>query len=533
MPLNGVGSDPWRALFEAAKTYSETLAYPGQDFPVAGPESRCVLCQQPLDDSARDRFFRFKDFVINQTARTADEARSPFESKRTSFQAMQTSLECDEIVKEIEERDKGLAEELRQLLASVKPRHKAVGNAIQTGDWSSLPMLPEVGLSKLDTLMNRVEQEAQKYDTMGEPEGLKERRYDHSELFQRLLLLKRLGEVLALIEDLKRRKRLDACIDALDTTRITRKSSDLMDAVSTEALRGGLVEELQALGINRLQLSLEKTGTKGIAFHQLRIPGHSQAKVALSEILSEGEQRVVALASFLAELNVFPGNVGIIFDDPVCSLDHEFREKVAKRLVQEGKHRQVVIFTHDIVFLLALEREAAKQKVPLTGQEIKREGATVGRCEADLPWEARNTGKRIGHLNRLLREDIRQSVSNQVAYRSGVEPFYALLRETWERAVEEILFYDTIQRFRPSIETQRLKQVSVHDEDYKRIHAGMTRCSAIMSGHDSAPAASAPPPLPDELQGDLDELDSFVDDLKKRYDQTKHSRDRLLAPPQA
>jgi wobble nucleotide-excising tRNase len=63
---------------------------------------------------------------------------------------------------------------------------------------------------------------------------------------------------------------------------------------------------------------------------------------------------VVAIASFLAELETSSENCGIVFDDPVCSLDHLYRQRVAERLVSEGHKRQVIVFTHDIVFLLAI-----------------------------------------------------------------------------------------------------------------------------------------------------------------------------------
>lgn len=54
------------------------------------------------------------------------------------------------------------------------------------------------------------------------------------------------------------------------------------------------------------------------------------------------------------------GKGGIVFDDPVSSLDHRRRERVAKRLAAEAVQRQVIIFTHDIYFLCLLEEEAKR-----------------------------------------------------------------------------------------------------------------------------------------------------------------------------
>ena len=77
----------------------------------------------------------------------------------------------------------------------------------------------------------------------------------------------------------------------------------------------------------------------------------------LDAVLSEGEQRAIALGSFLAELSLAGHTAAIVFDDPVSSLDHHRRQNVAKRLVQEAKARQVIVFTHDTSFLGQLRDE--------------------------------------------------------------------------------------------------------------------------------------------------------------------------------
>ena len=71
----------------------------------------------------------------------------------------------------------------------------------------------------------------------------------------------------------------------------------------------------------------------------------------LNEILSEGEQTVVALAQFIAE-SMFSANDNVLFfDDPVNSLDLGRMQVIAKELVFLAKQKQIVIFTHNLVFL--------------------------------------------------------------------------------------------------------------------------------------------------------------------------------------
>ncbi|MGA4814767.1 hypothetical protein ACPA9J_02630 [Pseudomonas aeruginosa] len=42
--------------------------------------------------------------------------------------------------------------------------------------------------------------------------------------------------------------------------------------------------------------------------------------------------------------------LGVVFDDPVTSMDHVRKEAIAQRLVDEAAKRQVIVFTHDILF---------------------------------------------------------------------------------------------------------------------------------------------------------------------------------------
>lgn len=91
------------------------------------------------------------------------------------------------------------------------------------------------------------------------------------------------------------------------------------------------------------------SSVKGSPQYQVRLFAKPDAKV--HEILSEGEKICVALAAFMTELATAIHRSALVFDDPVSSLDHRWRGQVAKRLVQEAEHRQVIVLTHDLVFV--------------------------------------------------------------------------------------------------------------------------------------------------------------------------------------
>ncbi|MCK7494454.1 MAG: hypothetical protein MZW92_27180 [Comamonadaceae bacterium] len=77
--------DPWTALWEAARRFSQEQAYPGQVFPVVENDAHCVLCQQDLDHAAGHRLRQFEAFVASTTERELRQVRETFARLRKSL----------------------------------------------------------------------------------------------------------------------------------------------------------------------------------------------------------------------------------------------------------------------------------------------------------------------------------------------------------------------------------------------------------------------------------------------------------------
>ena len=68
-PLNGIGSETWRLLWESAKNYAITEVHPTiEEFPSDLSLEYCVFCQQLLGDTAKKRIERFYAFVSDTTS---------------------------------------------------------------------------------------------------------------------------------------------------------------------------------------------------------------------------------------------------------------------------------------------------------------------------------------------------------------------------------------------------------------------------------------------------------------------------------
>ena len=121
---------------------------------------------------------------------------------------------------------------------------------------------------------------------------------------------------------------------------------------------------------------------------------------------------------------------------------------------------------------------------------------------------------------------------SQEEYEASAADLYGKLREAWERAIEEVLLQDVIQRFRPSVETQRLKKVMIENVDYPLVEREMGKCSTWMTGHDSAAAIGSPFPTPTEIDQDIVKLETFVKDVRAREKKASDAADAILDPPQ-
>src|SRR5690606_24023602 len=111
----------------------------------------------------------------------------------------------------------------------------------------------------------------------------------------------------------------------------------------------------------------------------------------------------------------------------------------------------------------------------------------------ELPWVALGVKKRIGVLKSQLQAAEKLERAGEIEkYEREASYLYGLLRETWERCVEEVLLVGIVQRYRQSIQTQhigKLSRISSHFCD--RLEAGMTKTSRWLPGHDLAPAENS------------------------------------------
>ncbi|HUW27599.1 MAG TPA: AAA family ATPase [Sulfuriferula sp.] len=138
-------------------------------------------------------------------------------------------------------------------------------------------------------------------------------------------------------------------------TKITKKAKDAHEELVVVDFEARLNAEYKALtekDMAAFGVMLARKGTDATVTVLPQIGGKD-----IEGVLSEGEQRVHALALFFAELETCPQSV-LVFDDPISSFDYNYIANYCARLRDFTlKHpaRQIIVLTHNWEFFVQLQ----------------------------------------------------------------------------------------------------------------------------------------------------------------------------------
>lgn len=520
--LPGTGGDAWKDLFEKARAFaaeSHSVAH----FPALAAGEPCPLCQTVLGDEGAARLAQFDTYMKAEAAAIAKAARAAAADAFTALKQAPLDLALDDaLAAQLDAARLGLAARCLDAQSTIRGRKAAAIKACGDGSWDAVPLLADDPSQEIGELVAALGAEAKALDDSTDEKAKARLIEERDELEAR----RRLGELKTLtleaIDKFNLSLRLQNCLNALNTLTISRKSTELSNTMATNEVVDALNAELKALKVHELKALMKPETVAGKTQYKLILehPG----KHSPTAILSEGEQRAIAIASFLAEISLGKARGGVVFDDPVSSLDHRRRWEVARRLAKEAKTRQVIVFTHDIYFLCVLQQEAAETGIESNSQCIHRTDKGFGVQTDMLPFDTLSTSKRVKALRALhLITANHHKAGNEALARDASRNAYSHLRMAWERCVEEVLLQGVVTRFKEGVSTQPLPGVTVEDGDIKAVDAGMTKSSKF-AGHDPAAYAQLPTPDPAELLEDIESLEAWRKAVVLRVEATKARR---------
>ncbi|WP_430408797.1 AAA family ATPase [Kordia sp.] len=521
LPIENVGNGHWRILWESArKFYDRSVG--DTVFPNTRENSNCPLCLQDLGDDAKERFNNFESFVKADLQKQLDIASTKLEEWKNYY----TNLDFDftqhtPTIEEIEELFEGFNVKQASFINTLNTEQKNVLKLYENPkniEAIEVPRFESTPITIIETLVNTLEEENVKLSKVSVEKELISLEIE----LRNLSAIKELQKYEKQITEEIYRKRsiesLKKCIAQCRTTNITICSNGITDSYVTNNLKENFKAELQKLGFKNINIIANTKGARGKQYHYLQLDTSYGVNISLKDILSEGEHRCISLATFFSELSISEHKSAIIFDDPVSSLDHRWRDTISRRIIEESLVRQTIVFTHDITFLMMLQEVSRKKNCPIDVKSLTRKKTETGILAKNPPWDALTVKRRISILNQNLQslENIERNETEEV-YKQHVRPIYSLIRETWERLVEELVLNGAVKRFGREIHTLRLsKVIDLTIDDYKIIEDNMTKCSNMFSGHDSTGELIQSLPSAEEVKADIDVLKTYTAELRKR-----------------
>jgi energy-coupling factor transporter ATP-binding protein EcfA2 len=515
-PLAGVGSQTWRTLWDAARAFATTEAYHEHTFPHTGEAARCVLCQQPLDATAQDRFDRFNRYMTDTTQRDAINAERSYttalaELRALDFATQQTTVGLAAVLT----HDPDLARSVRPRLGALEERRNQAVGCFEEGRPVASPLLPTEDVNRLVTLTTSLDAKATATDVEGFRRELATASKELSELKAASALA---DSAEALKAEIARRKELiilNGAKQETNTKGITQKATDLTTEYATEQIVNHFIREADRLDLERV--TLKGRGSQKGKVNQ--IPGLDGARhrdAHAQTVLSEGEQTVLGLAGFFTEAEFDESMSALVFDDPVTSLDHVRREKVALRLAELAQSRQAIAFTHDVAFVTELLKAASKKDVTVAARSIMHRGKVPGYCHDGFPWKAQDVNQRMGtiltELHKLKKDRL---ALDDDAYEKRVNEVAGMLSETWERTVTSEIVNRVYDRSKSQVRPEMVRMLArITPADNKDYQDGYGETSEWALRHDKSEEMNYVPPEPEELMTEYDRLKAWIKRIK-------------------
>lgn len=511
--FDGFGNETWKAMWEAARKYSKQNAYPEADFPVVEQDSKCVLCEQELGVVAKQRLVKFESYVTGELESSATTAETAFTNalkqlpEKPSNQELLTAFQAAQL----DENEwlpvfKTVWDDIETVVKTEKDQNRESHSYydLATDTFEAIQSL-------IDNLKLEIEQHKKDAENFDKPALTAEINDFKSKRWASGYIQSIKNE----IAGLQKKHQIDGWLKSVNTTAVSKEAGRISEILVTDAFVGRFNTELKLLGAGKVNVELIKTKTKhGRVQHKIQLhglhPQHSRSKAL--QVLSEGEQRIVSLAAFLADVTSKPNSAPFIFDDPISSLDQTYEEHTAKRLVDLSEERQVIVFTHRLSLLGQLIEKGKAECI-----HLRREMWGTGEHGA-LPLFAKNPIKAINDLR-----NSRLSAARKVFTTEGYDGYYPLakaicsdFRILLERIVEVELLAEVVMRHRKDVQTKnRIQQLAkITKEDCEMLEQLMTHYSYFEHSHSNDTTVDIPEP--DALDASFGQIVNWHQEFKAR-----------------
>lgn len=435
----------WEEFIRAGSSYRAHLESGGHH-----DESRCLYCRQALSPDASELVVKYREYLEDKIADEIQKTEKHLAQLGSPILACSTS-EAESLTKE-DDGDEApeYFETIRQVLTLSETLSEVLTKRSKI-DSDDLKVVPGFK-AKLDVYREAASANAtelQKQVADGAT-ALGEKSRELTELKARIELRKSWPELSTYVANQQKAHKLTALAKKFkpllaSLTELSTRASDQMVNGNFEQL---FEEECTALRAPSLELAF--VGRDATTKRKKVMTGNHKP----SRVLSEGEQKVIALADFLAEARLTGISAPVVFDDPVSSLDHVRLSEVADRITELAATGQIIVFTHDILLATGLLARFEKSKRCMYYQVTSDHGPGAVTHASGPRWDS--LSKLKAHVNDSIELAKKSEGETQSALiRTG----YNWLRSWCEVFVETELLQGVSERYQPNVRMTALSKI--------------------------------------------------------------------------
>lgn len=512
--LEGIGSDVWKELWEAARNFSVSAAYKEAEYPNVSDGSRCVLCHQTLTQEAKERLISFENFVKGEMQKAATDAAKEYDTASQTIEALPTSETLKTRIDAAGIPQDEVASQVTDFFAQLQAR-KDLLPGIDSEEAIPDPLLSPKWIEEANAQSKNLGELAAKYDEDAKSDNREEIKKKLNSLQTRKWLSEHRAAIDEEVTRLKLLNQIQEAKKSTNTKALSQKKGELAEALITDAFVQRFNAELKALGASQVKVELVKSKvSKGRVLHKLQLRGASQN--GLADVLSEGENRIVSIAAFLADVTGKSNQAPFIFDDPISSLDQSYEEAVVQRLIELSQDKQVIVFTHRLSLLGTVRHFAEKKTIKPDVVSIRSADWGTGE-PAPIPLSQSDIKSALNTLMNQRYQDAKKASENgefehvEILLKSICSDFRTLV----ERSIENDLLCGVVQRFQRPVHTLKLKDLAkLKDADCNLLDSLMTKYSGFE--HSQPTESPVELPKPDDLLTDMTSLKNWREEYAKR-----------------
>ncbi|WP_417372255.1 AAA family ATPase [Gelidibacter japonicus] len=504
--IENVGSTEWKQFIEAAAKFAFTQNE--GEYPSLG--DNCLLCQQSINDdvpkSLISSYWAYIKSVAEQEAKTAKE-------KLTKIKADYEKLSFDQFP-ETDTLAVWLKDKHETVLAYLKDglkeqeilRQTLVSNITDKKDISQVEK--QIDLSALDTISETVDKEIKSFEEDEQSKKLGELLKKKTYLAHKEKLEARYSDIESLHKNLIWVNKANQ----FNKRAIKKSSTDTEKRLSEEYFNTDYISEFndECDKLNgKFGIEIDARSSDAQSNRQLFLKGNDP-----SAILSEGEQKVIALADFIAETNITVINRGIILDDPVNSLDEERKSLIANRLISISETKQVIIFTHDLVFVSSLLNYAQDKSLTHECHWVENRNGKPGQVWLRNSPTYEKIYRNAEPVKKLYTEANKTECppeQREFLVKSG----FTALRTCYEVLVINDLFKNVVQRYNERVSVDSLSSVYFDEELINELLDSFAQCCRYMEGHTHSDKYAYMKPEPSNLNEEIQRYEAIRNKIRK------------------